>query len=527
MTRTSGRPVAAVGLALAILAYVGCSSKTAAPPTAPGPVTEGPAPPPPPPLAAGEKLFTNWPTPVGAIVISGQQNGYLDPCGCTEGQKGGLGRRLDFLERLRAQKWPLALVDLGSLIEDPATARGGPKQTEVKFTVALRALALMGYDALALSADDLKLGVFEALGHVLNLGEKPRVVAANVAAVEGTGMDAVLRPALRTTAGSVPIGVTAVLDPKALAALNDPAKGDLLVVTDPAQALPGVLADLEKDTRIQVLLVQGPPQTARTLALAHPGFEVVVATSPFADPPAEPELLNGGKTMLVSVGKKGQYLGVVGLFADPQRPLRYQRVTLNTRYKKAEPMRKLIDEDFPAELKALGVLENYPRHAYIHGAGGSTYVGAESCKGCHPNTYTKWASTKHAHAYDALTKDPRRNREADAECVSCHTTGFTYTSGFVTAELTPLLKHNQCENCHGPGSAHAAAPDDTEIRKAMIVTVEQADKSGLCLRCHDEDNDPHFNFAKYYGQIVHKGMDTYTDPEVHRGIPPKVARKAP
>jgi hypothetical protein len=521
MIRTSLRPMAAVGLALAVLAYVGCSSKTSAPPTAPpGPETVASTPP---PLAAGEKLFANWPTPAGAIVITGQQNGYLDPCGCTEGQKGGLGRRLDLLERLRAQKWPLALVDLGSLIEDPATARGGPKQTEVKFTVALRALALMGYDALALSADDLKLGVFEALGHVLNLGEKPKIVVANVAAVEGTGLESVLRPSLRTAAGPFPIGVTAVLDPKALAALNDPAKGDLLAVKDPAQVLPGVLADLEKDTKIQVLLVQGSPETARALALSHPGFDVVVATSPFADPPAEPELLNGGKTMLVSVGRKGQYVGVVGLFSDPQRPLRYQRVTLNTRLTKAEPMRKLIDEDFPNELKSLGILENYPR---IHGTSGATFVGVETCKECHPNTSTKWLSTKHAHAYDALTK-PARNREFDAECVSCHTTGFAYTSGYVSPDLTPHLKHNQCENCHGPGSAHASEPDNSDYRKAMHLSAEQVDKNGLCLRCHDEDNDPHFNFQSRYGQIVHKGMDIYSDPKVHRGAPPKVARKTP
>jgi hypothetical protein len=518
MTRTSLRPLAAVGLVLAVLAYVGCSSKTA-PPTssAQGPTTPTPTP-------GGEgKPFAHWPTPTAAIIISGQQNGYLDPCGCTEGQKGGLGRRLDLLERLRAQGWPLTLLDLGGLIEDPATARGGPKQTEVKFTVALRALALMGYDALALSADDLKLGVFEALGHVLNLGERPQVVAANVAAVEGSGLEATVRPSVRASAGSVPIGVTAVLDPKALAALSDPAKADLLVVKDPAQVLPGVLADLESHTSVQVLLVQGPPETARALALAHPGFEVVVATSPFADPPAEPELLNGGKTMLVSVGKKGQYVGVVGLFADPKQKFRYQRVTLNTRYNKAEPMRKLIDEDFPDELKSLGILESYPR---IHGAGGATFVGAETCQGCHPNTYSRWLSTKHAHAYDGLTK-PKRNREFDAECVSCHTTGFAYTSGYVTAELTPHLKNNQCENCHGPGSAHVAEPDNPASRTAMHLDAGRADKTGLCIRCHDEDNSPHFDFAKHYGQIAHKGMDTYADPKVHRGVPPKVARKTP
>ena len=36
-------------------------------------------------------------------------------------------------------------------------------------------------------------------------------------------------------------------------------------------------------------------------------------------------MLNGGKTMLVTVGQKGKYVGVVGLFPDPKQPLRYRR----------------------------------------------------------------------------------------------------------------------------------------------------------------------------------------------------------
>ncbi len=57
----------------------------------------------------------------------------------------------------------------------------------------------------------------------------------------------------------------------------------------------------------------------------------------------------------------------------------------------------------------------------------------------------------------------------------------------------------------------------------MHLTAESADKNGLCYRCHDEDNSPHFDFAKYYGQIVHKGLDDYKDPKVHKGRPAKVA----
>jgi hypothetical protein len=189
----------------------------------------------------------------------------------------------------------------------------------------------------------------------------------------------------------------------------------------------------------------------------------------------------------------------------------------------------LIDEEMQSHLKAIGVVENYLRHANSEAAPGATYVGADGCKSCHPNTYTKWASTNHARAYEVLVnnpKDPRRKREFDAECISCHTTGFTYNSGWESPSKTPFLKGNQCENCHGPASKHVEQPDSKEFTRFMARTAEQADKGGLCHKCHDEDNSPHFEFPAYYAKIVHKGLDMYTDPRVHKGMTPDQARAA-
>ena len=58
--------------------------------------------------------------------------------------------------------------------------------------------------------------------------------------------------------------------------------------------------------------------------------------------------------------------------------------------------------------------------------------------------------------------DPKPNTIYDAECVTCHTTGFEYNSGWESEAATPYLKGNQCENCHGPASKHIAEPDNVE-----------------------------------------------------------------
>jgi hypothetical protein len=190
----------------------------------------------------------------------------------------------------------------------------------------------------------------------------------------------------------------------------------------------------------------------------------------------------------------------------------------------ATAMKDLIQKEYRDTLKAFGVIDSFPRKDYVNGAPGATFVGAETCKTCHPNTYAKWSTTKHAQAFNALLRDVKPNTQFDAECVSCHTTGFEYNSGWRSEAQTPYLAGNQCENCHGPGSEHAAKPADAAIRKTIALTAERADKNLLCARCHDEENSPKFDFTKYWGQIVHKGVDTYNNPAVLHGISPNVAR---
>src|SRR5436853_3484684 len=54
----------------------------------------------------GPQTIADWSKPAVALVITGQQLGYIEPCGCTglENQKGGLARRQTFLKRLTDEK---------------------------------------------------------------------------------------------------------------------------------------------------------------------------------------------------------------------------------------------------------------------------------------------------------------------------------------------------------------------------------------------------------------------------------------
>ncbi len=52
-----------------------------------------------------EPLFAGWPKPHLALFITGQQHGYIEPCGCTglTNQKGGLVRRFACKKQLEQQ----------------------------------------------------------------------------------------------------------------------------------------------------------------------------------------------------------------------------------------------------------------------------------------------------------------------------------------------------------------------------------------------------------------------------------------
>jgi hypothetical protein len=51
----------------------------------------------------------------------------------------------------------------------------------------------------------------------------------------------------------------------------------------------------------------------------------------------------------------------------------------------------------------------------------------------------------------------------------------------------------------------------------MVRTNNEA-RTQLCYQCHDHDNSVNFEVSKYWGQIVHKGLDEYKEPKVHVGV---------
>ncbi len=76
--------------------------------------------------------WDQWEEPQVVLFVTGNQHGYIEPCGCTglENQKGGLARRYTFMKQVEAKGWPIVSIDAGNQV------RRTGRQSEVKFQAA-------------------------------------------------------------------------------------------------------------------------------------------------------------------------------------------------------------------------------------------------------------------------------------------------------------------------------------------------------------------------------------------------------
>ncbi len=457
------------------------------------------------PIKENGPIFEGWPKPQVALVITGRQEGYLEPCGCAglETMKGGMSRRYTLFQTLRKEKgWPVVGLDVGDI------AKGFGPQAELKFQTAVEGMRMMGYDAITLGCTDLRLPA--GLLTSVVAAEPSPFVSANVGLFGFAAK--IVAPYRIVEAGGKKFGITGVLGKSCQKQIHNTE----IEMSDPETALKKILPEMKQKADYLILLANATPEE---LAKALPEFDLVVTSGGPAEPPAQPAKLNGGRTLLVEVGEKGENAVVVGFFADAKHPMRCQRVPLDSRFAASRAMKQLM-AGYQDQLKNFGFAGLGIRPAtHPQRETNGRFVGSKACEHCHENSYKTWKKSAHAEAYATLAKlDPPRN--FDPECISCHVVGwhpskcFPYQSGYESDQKTRHLENVGCEDCHGPGQRHVAAEqpgaDKTlqkKLRQAMVITkAEAADprtSKQNCFSCHNGDNSPAFNFDTYWPLIKH------------------------
>ncbi len=535
-----GRTLMVAALALAVVSATG-AAKLAKWLRNPGPTAAPPS-----RLVMPKRFFRDWDKPTRpdfVLVLSGQQHGYIQPCGCSRPQVGGLERRCNLIRLLKERGWPVVAVDLGDVPQKEGPYQLANLQGLIKYRYSMLALQKMGYAAVGIGEYEAALPLFNALGEFAlqehGKADAPQTLVANLIDRENK-FPAQMDSWRFVAAGTTKVGITCLVGPTVAGKIKDRD-----VKFGPSEAaIRTVLKEMgERRVELPVLLYQGgsrnpkAPMPAEAVAAAErlKEFPLLVCLSESDEPPALPLVVNrpnAPPAWVLRLGHKGKNVVVVGVWrtgkADAPFAFRHQLVDLGEEFltppgeEKSNPVLELM-EAYTKELR--GDPKTHPGGDYLSRYSQSkhmlqvmapagpqrpdeeaTYVGSKVCKKCHDEAYKIWEKSKHSHAYQTLVDAKRPSlREYDPECIVCHTVGFAQQGGFKDALKTPQLKNVGCESCHGPASLHVKYPNDPEWQARMNLLWKAPEKENaeqkqkrmdkidhFCQKCHDTDNDVHW-----------------------------------
>jgi hypothetical protein len=393
------------------------------------------------------------------VFLTGNELGELKPCGCSGGQLGGLERRSAVFNTVAESR--RLILDTGSLVKNDSD------QNLIKFNVIIEALGLLNYDLVSLNKKDIEIA--RSLGPLDKLSS-----AFSIISPQGlnAGVPAVFTKQLSLDGKTTPVTVAA-----------------FDVNTTPIEQVRELFGPVPHAQTINILILSDcKAETIDSIA----GMALVDCLVCPSDSD-KPEVLSeaGKKPLVISVGRYGKYIGTLQIKAGrgTDKPgLTYLAVEVNDTLRDDSNLVDLY-KDYQELVKEAGLLDNVSRYPLPEGI---HYIGSKSCQPCHQYSYDKWSTKAHAHAYATLE---RVGSQYDPECVVCHVVGLEYETGFVSEETTDHLKNVGCENCHGPGSEHAAS-DGTE---------QLSEPKPDCTACHTPDHSAEYlgNEQRYFEKIIH------------------------
>lgn len=412
------------------------------------------------------------------IGFSNDMRGEIRSCGCASNDYGGLGRRATFLRTVRDSAQAFVLVDGGGFF--------GSKLNygKEKADLTLKSMAMMGYDAVVISNDELGFGMEYIVKRTRDIGLP--VIVANL---WDAAVDTLYFPATRevTLANGLRVGIIGVMSER----LTLPAQVETgsVRVSGAIDAVAQYAPDLRSRVDLLLVLAHVSQREAERMARAVGEIDVIVQGSE-GRVMRRPRQVNNA--YIVRVSSQGRYMGIAHV--------RLAEVGgVSSLVSEIAPLTKIYSDDeaisrlFSAYDLNIAAKENTNIPAAIfesRGALEKPFAGAGTCQPCHAGVDVGWKETKHAHAFDILTA---QSRGYDRDCTPCHTTGFYKRGGFETLAVTPELVHVQCESCHGNGHDHSRDPSQKT----------PGDPRKACRACHTVDQTPEFEFDAFWARIRH------------------------
>ncbi len=453
------------------------------------------------------------------LVYAADLAGYLEPCGCSQDQRGGLPRAAAVLERIRAEGQPVVFVAGGDLLFESAPTAESRPQDLLKARAVGQALRAMGLAASAAGERDLFAGERFArasgvpfgparLGPV-GFGELGRVPGAPVRV--GVLHEGGTRAGLRHAEEARRAGLVLLFASHRDDLLADDANRALLDAPVPVvqvqgrgQSLARVDLYLRGDRSRGFTVLPGAAERDEELDLAEERRLEYVRRREGALAAGQADLARALAAKVAELEARSRELRAQPLPAPPtDRPsLRVSFIPLLPSLPEDPGIRAVVARYYrEAARRNLALARSRGKPCPPAGPGRASYVGAadatrgeaRACKTCHAAAYEQWKTTRHAAAFETLA---RAGRQYDLDCVSCHVTGWQRPGGACNVVATRGRRDVQCEACHGPASLHAADPPGH---------IERAPSEEVCRGCHTPERSTHFEYTAYRALVVGPG----------------------
>jgi hypothetical protein len=439
------------------------------------------------------------------VDYSSSWEGLLEPCGCTQGQYGGVSRRATALQQQslgNRNQLPVFAGDFSVSASDEA---------RLKAEVAYRAMAAMGFQAIALGEGDFLHGLPFVRAQIKAYPDL--FVCANLRD-SATGLPLCRPYVTRTYAsrggGSAPlrVAVTAFLGPGLLSQVPlASAKGRGVRALDPISVARTLIPKLRAQADVVIALCHDDADEVSRLLKAVPGIDLaVLGHSTEYTVSLEGQV---GRTALVANTDRGRFVCQAALTRSPSGlRVRGRQLTLSEGYPENARLAVLRDSYKPKLDAMMGgaisAREMAPTALLLPVANGNRFVGSAACAPCHREASLVWLASAHARALKTLHTTRGGVNASRPDCLRCHTVGFGQPTGFGLLAPQEALGGVGCESCHGPGAKHVAQASGGSPSTGSI-SRDPGPGAKLCGRCHDKDNSPAFSYGAYVAKIRHWG----------------------
>lgn len=408
------------------------------------------------------------------IIYSGNLDGELEPCGCSdEGNLGGIKRRASSIDSIKSQNPDSVIISAGGLIASEGI------NDYLKSVYILKAFADLGYDAIGVQWNDLNYGA-----ELVTKNNLPWV-ASNWLTDEFAKSKTINRT---INDNKVTIRIFTWLDPDSSPIRQMP--GGKAVTYDDIGKLANEIVVAKQQQALVVLTTTLPLEVIKD-QLPLDSIDILFVRAAY-EVYGEPKKV--GNTLVLEPGSRGMRLGKLQLTLGANNNIKdwkHEIISMPGSVPDSPRLTEWYDE-YNAKVK-----EDYLKRVEIRKqreSGESPFVGEEQCKTCHPKQHKVWQSSEHAIAFEDLEIV---KKSFDPECIQCHVVGFNNPGGFVDINITSHLINVQCENCHGAGKDHAKSSGQKP------VVNKDWPREKMCAQCHVPKHSPSFDVKKYWPKIAH------------------------